>query len=122
MSHSKSMGSPVNSKASLLGADPARLQDPTAHDGQQAAAVASPASSPALAPAQMGPPEDSKQQPGTQWLNFAGLPQRLTELPSTLRAVGTKTVARWQQLSTPEKVLGGAIVVLGIQYLLSRRR
>ena len=54
-----------------------------------------------------------------QWLQDSGLKTTLTEVPEPLKRLATQTSGRWRQMSTTQKVLGGALLAAGSWYLIS---
>ena len=63
-----------------------------------------------------------------QWLQNVRLPASLQQVPEPLKRLATQTGNGWRQLSTVQKVVGGAVLATGAWYLLrpgkaaSRRR
>jgi len=55
-----------------------------------------------------------------QWLQGASLPTALTQVPEPLKRLGGQTAKGWRQLSTTQKVVGGALLAAGGWYLISR--
>ena len=105
MSHSKSLGSPVGSKASLIGADPDSLHDPLLPADATTGTASEPAARPLLDQAK-------------RLLSKQTMTDLLPQLPAPVKEASTKAVARFNQLSTTEKVVGGVLLVLGVRYLL----
>ncbi|TGD82624.1 ferritin-like domain-containing protein [Hymenobacter wooponensis] len=55
-----------------------------------------------------------------QWLNQDNLGDLLSKLSPSLKNAGTQLTARYNKLSTTQKIVGGALLVAGVTYL-SRR-
>jgi uncharacterized protein (TIGR02284 family) len=55
-----------------------------------------------------------------QWYQQSGLPDTLSQVPEPLKRLAGQTAGRWRQLSTTQKVVGGALIAAGGWYLLSR--
>jgi len=53
-----------------------------------------------------------------QWLQNANLPTSLQQVPEPLKRLATQTGNGWRQLSTTQKVVGGALLAAGGWYLL----
>ncbi|GAA4355286.1 hypothetical protein GCM10023185_17980 [Hymenobacter saemangeumensis] len=56
----------------------------------------------------------------TSWLQDSSLQTAFTQVPEPLKRLATQTSGRWRQLSTTQKVVGGALLAAGSWYLLSR--
>ncbi|WP_426058435.1 PA2169 family four-helix-bundle protein [Hymenobacter sp. B1770] len=54
-----------------------------------------------------------------RWLQDSGLKTTLSEVPAPLKHLASQAGSRWRQLSTTQKVLGGALLAAGGWYLLS---
>jgi uncharacterized protein (TIGR02284 family) len=55
-----------------------------------------------------------------RWFSQGNMSQMLGQLPTSLKNVGNQTVTGFNKLSTTQKVLGGALLVLGASYLTRR--
>ncbi|GAB2962758.1 hypothetical protein GCM10027048_34290 [Hymenobacter coalescens] len=57
-----------------------------------------------------------------RWLQDSGLQDTLTQVqvPEPVKRLAGQTADRWRQLSTTQKVVGGALIAAGGWYLLSR--
>jgi uncharacterized protein (TIGR02284 family) len=55
-----------------------------------------------------------------QWFRQGNVSKTLSQVPTALRSAGTKTATQFNNLSTTQKVVGGAALALGIG-LLARR-
>jgi uncharacterized protein (TIGR02284 family) len=53
------------------------------------------------------------------WLRDSGLQNTVTELPEPLQRLASRAAKGWRQLSTPQKILSGAVLATG-WFLLSR--
>jgi uncharacterized protein (TIGR02284 family) len=56
----------------------------------------------------------------SQWLTQDNLSDLITQVSPSLKNVGTQLTSRYNKLSTTQKIVGGALLVLGAAYL-SRR-
>lgn len=64
---------------------------------------------------------DTALQSGKKWIEDSGLLDRVNELPQALKDFGTRTAARVNNLSTTQKVVGGAILAVGLGWLATRK-
>ncbi|ALW84016.1 hypothetical protein AUC43_02220 [Hymenobacter sedentarius] len=55
-----------------------------------------------------------------QWRNQGNMFQMLNKLPTSLKNLGNQTATTFNKLSTTQKVVGGALLVLGASYLTRR--
>jgi uncharacterized protein (TIGR02284 family) len=55
-----------------------------------------------------------------RWLKDSGLQDTLTQVPEPLRRLASQGADRWRQLTTTQKIVGGALLAAGGWYLLSR--
>jgi uncharacterized protein (TIGR02284 family) len=55
-----------------------------------------------------------------QWFRQANVSKTLGQVPTSLKSVGTRTATRFNSLSTTQKVVGGAVLALGVGYLARR--
>ncbi|KAA9327677.1 PA2169 family four-helix-bundle protein [Hymenobacter busanensis] len=55
-----------------------------------------------------------------RWLQDSGLTDTLTQVPEPVKRLAGQASDRWRQLSTTQKVVGGAVLAAGSWYLLSR--
>ena len=96
----QSSGSPEASYAST-GAD----RQP---EGQQANAAA-------------GTMLDTALSSGKKWIEDSGVLDNVNQLPQTLKNFGNRAVARVSDLSTTQKVVGGALLAVGLGWLATRK-
>ena len=65
---------------------------------------------------------DQVLEQGKQWINDSNLGQRLNDLPQAAADLGNRAVNRVKNLSTTQKVVGGAILAAGLGWLATRGR
>ncbi len=53
----------------------------------------------------------------SQWLGQGNVSDLIGRLPESVQGLGTKAVSRFNQLTTTQKLVGGALLVLGVSYL-----
>ena len=64
---------------------------------------------------------DSALQSGKKWIEDSGLLGSVNQLPQTLKDFGSRTAARVSDLSTTQKVVGGALLAMGLGWLATRK-
>ncbi|MBG8554944.1 ferritin-like domain-containing protein [Hymenobacter guriensis] len=66
-------------------------------------------------------PDNGLLDQAQNWFRQGNLGQTLGQVPSSLKNVSTKGVASFNKLSTTQKVVGGALLALGVGYLATRK-
>ncbi|MCR5889524.1 PA2169 family four-helix-bundle protein [Hymenobacter sp. J193] len=66
-------------------------------------------------------PDNGLLDQAQNWFRQGSLGQTLGQVPSSLKNAGTKGVASFNKLSTTQKVVGGALLALGVGYLATRK-
>ncbi len=64
---------------------------------------------------------DTALQSGKQWIEDSGVLNSVNQLPQTLKDFGNRAVSRVNDLSTTQKVVGGAILAVGLGWLATRK-
>ena len=64
---------------------------------------------------------DTALQSGKKWIEDSGVLNSVNELPNNLKEWGTRAVSRVGDLSTTQKIVGGALLAVGIGYLATRK-
>ncbi len=65
---------------------------------------------------------DQVLEQGRQWINDSSLGQRLNDLPQAAIDLGNRAVDRVKNLTTTQKIVGGAILAAGLGWLATRGR
>lgn len=60
-------------------------------------------------------------QSGKKWVEESGVLNSVNQLPQSLKDLGNRAVARVSELSTTEKIVGGALLAVGLGYLATRK-
>ncbi|GAB3243476.1 hypothetical protein GCM10027346_40240 [Hymenobacter seoulensis] len=63
---------------------------------------------------------DSLSDQAQQWLSQSSVSDLLSGLSPALKNVGTQATAQFNKLSTTQKIVGGALLVLGVGYFSTR--
>jgi len=64
---------------------------------------------------------DTALQGGKKWIEDSGVLNGVNQLPQALKDFGNRAVARVGDLSTTQKVVGGAILAVGLGWLATRK-
>ena len=64
---------------------------------------------------------DTTLQGGKKWIEDSGVLNSMNHLPQTLKGLGNRAVARVGDLSTTQKVVGGALLAVGLGWLATRK-
>ena len=64
---------------------------------------------------------DTALQSGKKWIEDSGVLNGVNELPNNLKEWGTRAVSRVGDLTTTQKIVGGALLAVGIGYLATRK-
>ena len=64
---------------------------------------------------------DTAVQGGKKWIEDSGLLSSTKQLPQTLKDLGNRAVARVNDLSTTQKVVGGTLLAVGLGWLATRK-
>ena len=64
---------------------------------------------------------DTAVQGGKKWIEDSGLLSSTRQLPQTLKDLGNRAVARVNDLSITQKVVGGTLLAVGLGWLATRR-
>ena len=64
---------------------------------------------------------DTALQSGKKWIEDSGVLNSVNQLPQTLKDFGNRAVARVGDLSTTQKVVGGALLAVGLGWLATRK-
>ena len=64
---------------------------------------------------------DTALQSGKKWIENSGVLNGVTDLPKNVKDWGNRAVSRVGNLSTTEKIMGGALLAMGIGYLATRK-
>ncbi|MDO7848908.1 hypothetical protein Q5H92_21260 [Hymenobacter sp. M29] len=71
--------------------------------------------------AQDGTLLDTALNSGKKWIEDSGVLDSVNQLPQSLKDLGNRAVARVNELSTTQKVVGGAILAAGLGWLALRK-
>ncbi|MDO7850889.1 hypothetical protein [Hymenobacter convexus] len=71
--------------------------------------------------AQEGTLLDTALNSGKKWIEDSGVLDSVNQLPQSLKDLGNRAVARVNDLSTTQKVVGGAILAAGLGWLALRK-
>ena len=64
---------------------------------------------------------DTAMQSGKKWIEDSGMLNNVNQLPQALKDLGNRAVARVGDLSTTQKVVGGALLAVGLGWLATRK-
>ena len=64
---------------------------------------------------------DTALSSGKKWIEDSGVLNNVNQLPQTLKNFGNRAVARVSDLSTTQKVVGGALLAVGLGWLATRK-
>lgn len=64
---------------------------------------------------------DTALQSGKKWIEDSGVLNRVSELPQTVKDWSNRAVSRVGDLTTTQKIVGGALLAAGIGYLATRK-
>ncbi|WP_310393072.1 hypothetical protein [Hymenobacter sp.] len=64
---------------------------------------------------------DTALQNGKKWIEDSGVLNNANQLPQSLKDLGNRAVARVGELTTTQKVVGGALLVVGLGWLATRK-
>ena len=64
---------------------------------------------------------DTAVQGGKKWIEDSGLLSSTRQLPQTLKDLGNRAVARVNDLSITQKVVGGTLLAVGLGWLATRK-
>lgn len=70
---------------------------------------------------QEGPRLDTTLQDGKKWIENSGILNSVNQLPQALKDLGNRAVTRVSDLSTTQKVVGGALLAVGLGWLVTRK-
>ena len=70
---------------------------------------------------QEGPLLDMALQGGKKWIENSGMLNSVNQLPQALKDLGNRAVTRVGDLSTTQKVVGGALLAVGLGWLVTRK-
>lgn len=68
-----------------------------------------------------GPLLNTALQGGKKWIENSGMLNSVNQLPQALKDLGNRTVTRVGDLSTTQKVVGGALLAVGLGWLVTRK-
>ena len=64
---------------------------------------------------------DTAVQSGKKWIEDSGVLNSVNQLPQSLKDLGNRAAARVGDLSTTQKVVGGALLAVGLGWLATRK-
>ncbi|GAC1378342.1 MAG: hypothetical protein NVSMB30_26210 [Hymenobacter sp.] len=64
---------------------------------------------------------DTALQSGKKWIEDSGVLDSVNQLPQTIKDFGNRAVSRVGDLSTTQKVVGGALLAVGLGWLATRK-
>lgn len=64
---------------------------------------------------------DTALNSGKKWIEDSGVLNGVSQLPQSLKDLGNRAVARVNDLSTTQKVVGGALLAVGLGWLATRK-
>ena len=64
---------------------------------------------------------DTAVQSGKKWIEDSGLLNNVNQLPQGLKDLGNRAVAKVNDLTTTQKVVGGALLAVGLGWLATRK-
>ena len=64
---------------------------------------------------------DTAVQSGKKWIENSGLLNNVNQLPQGLKDFGNRAVAKVSDLTTTQKVVGGALLAVGLGWLATRK-
>ena len=64
---------------------------------------------------------DTALNSGKKWIEDSGVLNNVNQLPQALKDLGNRAVSRVNELSTTQKVVGGAILAVGLGWLATRK-
>jgi hypothetical protein len=64
---------------------------------------------------------DTALNSGKKWIEDSGMLNSMNQLPQSLKDLGNRAVSRVSELSTTQKVVGGAILAVGLGWLATRK-
>lgn len=64
---------------------------------------------------------DTALQSGKKWIEDSGVLNSVNQLPQSLKDLGSRAAARVGDLSTTQKVVGGALLAVGLGWLATRK-
>lgn len=64
---------------------------------------------------------DTALQSGKKWIEDSGVLNGVNDLPKNVKDWGTRAVSRVGDLTTTQKIVGGALLAVGIGYLATRK-
>ena len=64
---------------------------------------------------------DTAVQSGKKWIENSGLLNNVNQLPQGLKDFGNRAVAKVSDLTTTQKVMGGALLAVGLGWLATRK-
>ena len=64
---------------------------------------------------------DTAVQSGKKWIEDSGLLNNMNQLPQGLKDFGNRAVAKVSDLTTTQKVVGGALLAVGLGWLATRK-
>ncbi|GAA3958467.1 hypothetical protein [Hymenobacter antarcticus] len=64
---------------------------------------------------------DTAMQSGKKWIEDSGLLNNVNQLPQGLKDLGNRAVAKVNDLTTTQKVVGGALLAVGLGWLATRK-
>ena len=64
---------------------------------------------------------DTAVQSGKKWIEDSGLLNNMNQLPQGLKELGNRAVAKVSDLTTTQKVVGGALLAMGLGWLATRK-
>ena len=64
---------------------------------------------------------DTALKSGKQWIEDSGVLDSVNQLPQALKDLGNRAVSRVNNLSTTQKIVGGAILAAGLGWLATRK-
>jgi len=64
---------------------------------------------------------DTALNSGKKWIEDSGVLDKANQLPQSLKDLGNRAVARVSDLTTTQKVVGGALLAVGLGWLATRK-
>ena len=107
--------------ASRKSATSASTQSPSSPESSYASAGADRQSEGQQTHSAEGTLLDTAVNSGKKWIEDSGVLNNVNQLPQTLKNLGNRAVARVSDLSTTQKVVGGALLAVGLGWLATRK-
>ena len=111
----RSKSTTPNAQASSLSANPTSQHHDTPSAGTERQGEGQQAN------ASEGTILDTAVQSGKKWIEDSGLLNNVNQLPQGLKDLGNRAVAKVNDLTTTQKVVGGALLAVGLGWLATRK-